>query len=362
MASAPSVERHPTLYFPNGDVVLSAQASIHPRPLAAPPKTQLFRVHKFLLTHHSVTFANMFADANPASGESYDGVPMVELQGDKAEDVALLLNYLYNPTQMTFRRFDPNTSLVVSGVIRLADKYCIESLREHLINIVASDWPTTLEEWDFFQAEIQAVKDKLATTNLRKKEVGGEGYEPLSEHLPEPASAIAFGHEFGCRQILRAAYYSLLTISPRYTWDSSWRTSSAGPLCARWALLDADSLLRYMKGLESVLIHKPWVFELLSKRCSSRAMPISDPAFSRHSCVCVLQGLISSVWSYPIASERDPLGMLLELQERAVKRDENHPGELCADCCWGLPDMIADIRRDVWDKLYHDFTLDELPQ
>ena len=53
---------------------------------------------------------------------------------------------------------------------------CIEALREHLINVVASDWPTTLEEWDFFQAEVQAVKNKLATTNLRTKETGGEDY------------------------------------------------------------------------------------------------------------------------------------------------------------------------------------------
>ena len=85
-------ERHPTLYFPNGDVVLSALID------GAPPRTQLFRVHKFLLMHHSTAFANMFADANPASGESYDGVPIVELHGDRSEDFALLLNYLYNPT------------------------------------------------------------------------------------------------------------------------------------------------------------------------------------------------------------------------------------------------------------------------
>ncbi len=87
-----TAERHPTLYFPNGDIVLSASID------SAPPRTQLFCVHKVLLTHHSTAFANLFADANPGSGESCDGVPMVELHGDKAEDLALLLNYLYNPT------------------------------------------------------------------------------------------------------------------------------------------------------------------------------------------------------------------------------------------------------------------------
>ena len=95
-----TLERHPTLYFPNGDIVLSALAidSHSAGDSSDAPKTQLFRVHKFLLMHHSATFANMFADADPGSGESYDGVPMVELQGDTAEDLTLLLNYLYNPT------------------------------------------------------------------------------------------------------------------------------------------------------------------------------------------------------------------------------------------------------------------------
>ena len=85
-------ERHPTLYFSDGDVVLSASTG------GTTPEFQVFRVHKFLLKHHSPTFANMFLDADAEPGESYDRVPMVALQGDKAEDVALLLNYLYNPT------------------------------------------------------------------------------------------------------------------------------------------------------------------------------------------------------------------------------------------------------------------------
>ena len=86
-------ERHPTLYFPTGDVVLSASIDT-----AGPARTQLFRVHKFLLMHHSTTFSNMFTDATAGPGESYDGVPIIQMEGDDAEDLAKLLNYLYNPT------------------------------------------------------------------------------------------------------------------------------------------------------------------------------------------------------------------------------------------------------------------------
>ena len=94
------LERHPDLYFPDGDVVLAVQQT--PKaddPAEGPPvKCTLFRVHKFLLKHHSTTFSNLFADADATPTEVYDDVPLAEMYGDKAEDFALLLSYLYNPS------------------------------------------------------------------------------------------------------------------------------------------------------------------------------------------------------------------------------------------------------------------------
>ena len=42
---------------------------------------------------------NSHADADAAASKelSYDGVPLVQLHGDNAEDLALLMNYLYYP-------------------------------------------------------------------------------------------------------------------------------------------------------------------------------------------------------------------------------------------------------------------------
>ena len=96
MKSNSVLERHADLYFPDGDVVLAVKQS--PISDEEPPKDTLFRVHKFLLKHHSGTFANFFADANAAPTEVYDGAPLAEMHGDKAEDFALLLSYLYNPS------------------------------------------------------------------------------------------------------------------------------------------------------------------------------------------------------------------------------------------------------------------------
>lgn len=87
-------ERHPHLYFADGDVVLAVKQVLHLG--EEPPKYTLFRVHKFLLKHNSEAFSNFFADANAAPTEVYDGVPLAEMFGDKAEDFAVLLDYLYN--------------------------------------------------------------------------------------------------------------------------------------------------------------------------------------------------------------------------------------------------------------------------
>ena len=98
MSSQSGLERHPDLYFADGDVVLAAKLKQTPesKDVEERPRYQLFRVHKFLLKHRSPTFTNFFGDASAAPTEVYDGVPLAEMHGDKAEDFALLLGYLYN--------------------------------------------------------------------------------------------------------------------------------------------------------------------------------------------------------------------------------------------------------------------------
>lgn len=91
-----NIDRHPQLYFPDGNIALLATKPLLEN--GGQSRHLVFRVHKFLLRHHSETFANMIADAHAETDTVYDGVPLVEMHGDNAEDLATLLNYLYNPS------------------------------------------------------------------------------------------------------------------------------------------------------------------------------------------------------------------------------------------------------------------------
>ncbi|KAM5546236.1 hypothetical protein V8D89_000362 [Ganoderma adspersum] len=337
-------ERHPTLYFPNGDVVLSASIDS-----AGPPRTQLFGVHKFLLIHHSTTFANMFTDAAAGPGETYDGVPIIQMEGDDADDLATLLNYLYNPTEMTFERFDPDTPLVVSGVIRLADKYCIEKLREHLIKVVVSDWPTTLQEWDVFQVEVEAAKQRVGILNSGKFV---SDWDHVCNHVPEPASAIAFAQEFGCREILSAAFYQLMLTSPSCRWeDHYWRRIG---LVARWSLLDKDALRRYMIGVDAFLRYRPAPHKLLSQECRPMTAEgeLDFASMERSPCYTFSKLLLDRVWARNDGMRIDPLDLLQKCVEYGLSPAKySIPGSLCDRCDMAIFPRISSLRTQIWGRV-----------
>lgn len=92
-------ERHPGLYFKDGNVVLSAVTQndlrIH------------FRVHQSILCAHSPVLSEMFAipplqHDDPSGGfvEVYDGVVHIQMP-DTAQDLESFVNVLYDPSYAT---------------------------------------------------------------------------------------------------------------------------------------------------------------------------------------------------------------------------------------------------------------------
>lgn len=89
--STPSLKHHDALYFPDGDIVLSADVT-----KGISRSTILLRVHRFMLSHNSVIFRDMFSvPTNPEVNEVYDGVSVVRMS-DNGEDLACLIGALYD--------------------------------------------------------------------------------------------------------------------------------------------------------------------------------------------------------------------------------------------------------------------------
>ncbi len=83
-------QRHETLYFDDGDIVLAAPTR------RQPGCTVLFRVDKIFLARHSPIFRDMLS-FSPGQGpqNTYDGVPRVDFT-DEAQDLQGLLGAMYN--------------------------------------------------------------------------------------------------------------------------------------------------------------------------------------------------------------------------------------------------------------------------
>ncbi|RDX52303.1 hypothetical protein OH76DRAFT_204983 [Lentinus brumalis] len=352
----PQLHRSAQPYFPDGDVVLRAAAS---------EGVHLFRVHKHLLKHHSVAFNDMFHVEDGSFSDTYDGVPVVDMPGDRAEDLALLLSYVYHPTQLgqlSFKRFDPDKALKVSGVIRLADKYLLEPLHDHLVQEVASDWPTTLEEWGVRNAELQAIRNVIFMQKTTK----------VSRFIPEPVSAILFAQEFGCPQILPSAFYQLAQINFKDTWDTLDREVSLfdwdaqrinNTPVARWSLLEKDNLVRCLHGFQSIDDFRPEEHFLLSEHCfPTRERPDEDDydvLRKQSKCYAYLCELVKVVWGK--GGRRNPLQLLLECldyEKYPELSKERFPEGLCGHCRESLPTEIARERGQVWRSLPRYFMLE----
>ena len=82
--------RHPKLYFPDGDIVLSAVQS-------ATNTLVYFRVDIVYLRRSSAVLRDLLSlPSCPEANETYDGVLLVHTSGDRAEDLAQLLLALYD--------------------------------------------------------------------------------------------------------------------------------------------------------------------------------------------------------------------------------------------------------------------------
>ncbi|KAI0666509.1 hypothetical protein C8Q78DRAFT_984370 [Trametes maxima] len=353
-----TLERHPRLYYSDGDVVLQA-------PFQSEKKTghyELYRVHKAFLSRHSDAFANLFEDGNAGLGPSYDGQPLVELS-DPAEDFSRLLVFLYNPSEQLTRRSDVHTAWELAPVVRLADKYLLDALRASLIKLVVDQWPRTLQEWDVSESQAQAMADSIRRGQLPKVRI-------LAECVPEPAAAISFAQEFGCTEILPAAFYQLSRINVKEDFDlvaeDAPTVYSRTDRLARWSLLDKGDLLRYLHGgiaLEDysrdAVMAQLEHGNFMSPPCRpwwASGNPSWVPEREKHRyeypCFAFVERTFLPAW--PKDDPCDPLRGLLNLiecYEGIPDEDMDAYDGMCEKCQMELWELITREREDLWKRL-----------
>ncbi|KAJ7155464.1 hypothetical protein C8R43DRAFT_432932 [Mycena crocata] len=215
--------RHGDLWFEDGSIILQAEST-------------LFRVHVSQLSRHSALFRDIFTlpqpqPSRPPSLSPFDTLgdnrailecensPVVFLQ-DKAEDVANFLAALYDGPN--FGNNDQEDFRVVSGILRLATKYIVDSLRAKALAHLCIAWPSTLKGWD-------AREDVARTFEMETSTSGGHFY-------PSPVAVINLAREVDVSCLLPAAFYDLC----RYTYSQIYEPTEDEPLFRSPALLPID--------------------------------------------------------------------------------------------------------------------------
>lgn len=186
--------KHTDLWFCDGSIVLRAEDT-------------LFRVHKSQLARHSAFFRDLFSLPQPSADSATSASPTAltidttnEIEGcpvlrlfDTAEDVENLLMALYDGPN--FGKNDSADFRMVSGILRLATKYLVDSLRTKALVHLSRAWPTSLKGWD--------AREDLARADEMQSGPG------MSTVYPSPADVVILAREVNAPSLLPSAFYDL---------------------------------------------------------------------------------------------------------------------------------------------------------
>ncbi|KAH9830003.1 uncharacterized protein C8Q71DRAFT_717556 [Rhodofomes roseus] len=308
-----------------------------------------FKVHRGQLERHSEIFRDLFSMPQPPDQVLLDGCQWLELY-DSPSDVLHLLSALYDGLYITKPcaiKFD-----VISGVLRLSNKYLIDHLRIRCLQWLRADWPSSLEGWD--RRELQATDD-----NKR--------YAPR-ESYPHPIRIINLARELALDDLLPSALYDLSRYGPRKIAAGTTTVPCPAPTSASVAsnalderiCLSPQELYTALLGREC---GQRYIASFIEKELSGR--PVSPTCINRHrdngrpcreSFYFIMLNILRSVGGISAGRDADPLFTLVQAIEMLSRKDftdgEKQCGlQICEACKIDFAQSAAKARQDVWAQL-----------
>ncbi|KAH9924655.1 uncharacterized protein BXZ73DRAFT_103493 [Epithele typhae] len=278
---------------------------------------------------------------------------------------------------INYYELDPTTPLLMSGAIRLAHKYLIDSLRTRLIRQVSDDWPLSLHEWDQQEAEALAIADAIATDPAARP----VGSQHLADCVPEPAAAIlariradddwpatspprvhGLGRRRGVATSLNLTPAPAAARAPRALAPPRARHAAAvhARLRAPRRLPTRRALPEGIGGALSAACRPWWAWPGVAPAGGAREFEDARA----HPCFEFLRALFEDAWrrqgEAAGARGRDPLRALkecLEWERAPAQVRRACPQGLCRRCAGALEGWVPDMRQALWKRLPEYFEL-----
>lgn len=242
-----------------------------------------------------------------------------------------------------YKRFDPNTPVLVEGALKLAAKYECDAVRRRIIENLEADWPQTLAQWDARRAEAVLLRSEHSLQLTGK--VGGRY---LDDRLPEPASAIRIASDHGIPSLLPAAFYQLALLSTDADWDACRANPGKhlrfGARTARWRLLDKRDLMRLVHGQKLLAAYTRAVgTDIFGPRCQRGVKGCTK---ARNDC-----------WKYFQENAPNSMDDPLDILYDCMRLDTLFTELPCAACTSDITAMAEKKRRELWRSLPAFFNL-----
>ena len=233
---------------------------------------------------------------------------------------------------------EPDAAFTMFGVLKLADKFMVEPLKELILSHIRLDWPKSLKKWDQRQEKYRARFKR-------------QNQSQPCRWAPDPASVIQVARRYD-PTLLPLVFYQLSTLRREDVGDTREIFCDPPSAVARWTLLSQQDELCIERGRLAMMIwimHEFDTFDFEDWDCPGG-----------HDCHLRMKARLVEVHRR-IMRHADPLKMLemlakIDEEEGDFENNKDYwsgamPDVICESCDSNWKSYIPPIRADLFNSL-----------